>query len=71
MTDPSDRCMVCFRALAPKPLLPDVLEECPLCHKWFCNRCSAKRGGRDFCGSRCGDTYFFAGFEGEDEIEED
>jgi len=71
MTDASDRCMVCSRQLAPKPLIPDELAECPLCRRGFCDRCAVKRGGKEFCGSRCADTYFFAGEEGEDEFVEE
>jgi len=30
-----------------------------MCRRLFCNRCSVRRGGRDFCGPRCGDSFFF------------
>ena len=63
--------MVCSRELVAKSLLPDRLSNCPMCGRWFCNRCAVWRGGRDFCGARCGDTYFFAGEEGESEIAEE
>jgi len=59
MTESPDRCMVCSRELVFNPLLPDLLEECPMCRRLFCNRCSVRRGGRDFCGPRCGDSFFF------------
>jgi hypothetical protein len=68
MADPPDRCMVCFRVPSPTPLVSDALERCALCQRWFCSRCSVRRGGREFCGQRCGDTYFFAR---EDEEEEE
>jgi hypothetical protein len=55
------RCMVCSRELVPNPLYPDVLEKCPMCGRLFCRDCAVKRGGREFCDSRCGDTFFFAG----------
>jgi hypothetical protein len=61
--------MVCFRILTPTPLIADELEKCPLCGRWFCSRCAVRRGGRHFCGQRCGDTYFFAA-EDEDGEEE-
>jgi len=63
--------MVCSREPVAKSLLPDLLANCPMCGRWFCNRCAVRRGGRDFCGARCGDTYFFVGEEGESEIAED
>jgi hypothetical protein len=65
------RCMVCSRKLVPNPLFPDVLAVCPMCGRPFCRDCSVKRGGREFCGGRCGDTFFFAGEEGESELAED
>jgi hypothetical protein len=71
MTDPHDRCMVCFRQPVPQALFPDFLAQCPMCGGWFCNRCGVKRGGREFCGSRCGDTYFYFGAEGESELVDD
>lgn len=64
------RCMVCSRELVPNPLLPDVLAACPMCGRLFCRDCSVKRGGREFCDRRCGDTFFFAA-EGEGEEEGD
>ncbi len=60
------RCMVCSRELVPNPLFPDVLVACPMCGRLFCRDCSVKRGGREFCDMRCGDTFFFAE-EGEEE----
>jgi len=63
--------MVCSRQLVSHPLLPDLLAECLICHRFFCNRCAVKRGGRDFCGSRCGDTYFYMAEEGESELAEE
>ena len=61
--------MVCFRVPSPSPLLDDVLQICPSCQRGFCSRCAVRRGGRDFCGQRCGDTYFFAGEDEEEESE--
>ncbi|HKB69345.1 MAG TPA: hypothetical protein VKH46_00760 [Thermoanaerobaculia bacterium] len=62
------RCMVCSRQLVANPLFPDVLAACPMCGRLFCRDCAVKRGGREFCGSRCGDTFFFAGEEGDSEL---
>lgn len=58
--------MVCGRQPMPRPLFPDLLEPCPMCGRLFCNRCAVRRGGRDFCASRCGDTFFFFSAEDED-----
>jgi len=69
MADPSDRCMVCFRVPNPTLLIADTLLACPLCQRWFCSRCAVRRGGREFCGQRCGDTYFFAEDDEGEEIE--
>ena len=30
-----------------------------MCGRQFCHRCAVRRGGRDFCDLRCGDTFFF------------
>jgi hypothetical protein len=65
------RCMVCSRTLVPNPLFPDVLVACPMCGRPFCRDCAVKRGGREFCGSRCGDAFFFADEEGESGLAED
>ena len=62
--------MVCSRELVSNPLFPDVLAVCPMCGRQFCRDCSVKRGGREFCHARCGDTFFFAG-EGEEEGDPD
>jgi hypothetical protein len=57
---PQESCPACARTVARGRLL-----SCPLCKRIFCEHCAVARGGRNFCGSRCGDTYFFGGDEGE------
>lgn len=34
-----------------------------MCRRLFCNRCAVRRSGRDFCGARCGDSFFFGNVE--------
>jgi len=34
-----------------------------MCRRLFCNRCAVRRGGRNFCGLPCGDSFFFGNVE--------
>jgi hypothetical protein len=71
MAESPDRCMVCDRELVSRPLLPDLLTDCPMCGRQFCHRCAVRRGGRDFCGLRCGDTFFFGDLEEDSKVDDD
>jgi hypothetical protein len=71
MAELPDRCMVCDRELVSRPLFSDNLTDCPMCGRRFCNRCAVRRGGRDFCGLQCGDTFFFGDMEGDTEEDSD
>jgi hypothetical protein len=35
------------------------LKKCPICYRYFCEDCSANRGGRLFCSKQCADFFFF------------
>jgi len=44
------------------------LHTCQMCRSLFCQQCGVMGYGRDFCGIRCRDMFFFG--DG-DEVEED
>jgi hypothetical protein len=39
------------------------IEKCPMCHRYSCERCSYRRGGKIFCHVACADEFFFGGEE--------
>ena len=43
-----------------------TLNKCPMCHKYFCEKCQINFGGKTFCSDFCGQEFFFGGDE-EDE----
>lgn len=43
------------------------LNKCPMCHKYFCDKCRVNFGGKEFCTADCGNAFFFGSEDGEDE----
>jgi hypothetical protein len=38
-----------------------TLIKCPMCHKYFCEKCQVNFGGKTFCSDFCGQEFFFGG----------
>ncbi len=55
-------CEICNRAEKWMELF-----KCPMCHKYFCEKCRLHMGGKDFCGEHCANEFFWGGEDGEDE----
>jgi hypothetical protein len=48
-----------------RPVADDELHACLICRSLFCQRCAVSGFGRQFCSSRCRDTFFYG--DGEDD----
>jgi hypothetical protein len=35
------------------------LYKCPICFKWVCEECAVRSYGREFCGKKCVNAFFF------------
>lgn len=50
---------------------PPEIQKCVNCNKKFCNFCTYRLGGKDYCSRSCGEVFFFGGDFADDDVPEE